>query len=371
MGRRISLAAAAGLAVFLVLAPTAAASPPTISYSIDGVAGANGWYRGSSHGSNVVLRWVVSGDTLNTDCLPFVTILGPTAGTTRTCWAENADGRTTAVTRVIKIDADPPTGVGVSPARPPDFKGWYNHPLPVSWRGSDATSGIATCSSINYTGPGGPGIVVVGRCADNAGNATSVGLRINYDSTPPTLGSPSIASSIDAHVIRWSSSSGDRIVIRRSARGSKARSTVFRGSGSRFVDKRIHPDLEYLYSIRAFDQAGNASPNVSVAGLPKVLTLQKLHYVPRVAPKPILQWKRSSGATYYNVQLFRGSKRVMAAWPLRHQLGLPTTWRWAGHRYRLRPGLYRWYVWAGLGARSFAQYRAIGSAKFIVPKRSR
>jgi hypothetical protein len=232
-------------------------------------------------------------------------------------------------------------------------------------------SGIASCSSVNYTGPGGPGVVLGGGCTDKAGNTTSVGLAINYDATPPTLGKVSVADSVDAHVLRWSSSPGDRIVIRRSARGSKTRTTVFRGSKSRFVDTRARPDLEYVYSIQAFDQAGNASKNVSVAGLPKVLTLEKLRYVPRVAPRPILQWGRKPGAAYYHVQLFRGSRRVLAAWPTAHRLGLPAAWRWGGNRYRLRPGHYRWYVWAGVGPRSFAQYRTIGSAAFIVPKHSR
>jgi hypothetical protein len=369
MGRVISVVVAAGVAVFLVLAPTAAASTPTISASIDGIAGTNGWYRGSSHGNNVVLHWLVS-NADDTNCVVVVTVPGPTTGTTKTCWAKNVEGTTTAV-RVIKIDRDPPTVTAVRPARRPDFRGWYNHPLPVTWSGSDATSGIASCSSVNYTGPAGAGVVVRGGCTDKAGNTASAGLAINYDATPPALGKVSVADSVDSHVLRWSSSPGDRIVIRRSARGNKARTTVFRGSKSRFVDTRARPDLEYVYSIRAFDQAGNASKNVSVAGLPKVLTLEKLRYVPRAAPKPILEWKRSAGAGYYHVQLFRGSRRVLAAWPTVHRLGLPAAWRWGGHRYRLRPGHYRWYVWAGLGARSFAHYRAIGSAKFIVPKHSR
>jgi hypothetical protein len=121
--------------------------------------------------------------------------------------------------------------------------------------------------------------------------------------------------------------------------------------------------------VQTVDQAGNASAKISVAALAKVLTLRKLPYVPRVAPKPILRWARKRGAAYYHVQLFRGSKRILASWPAAHQLGLPTVWRWSGHRYRLAPGRYRWYVWEGLGARSFARYRTIGSAQFIVPKR--
>src|ERR1700751_4277106 len=100
------------LAFFLMLAGTASASPPTISYSIDGIAGSNGWYRGSTHGDNVVVRWSVSSDATSTTCLAAVTVPGPTAGTTQTCTATDGLGAsTTVVTGEIKIDATPPTGV--------------------------------------------------------------------------------------------------------------------------------------------------------------------------------------------------------------------------------------------------------------------
>ena len=101
-------AAALGLALVLLFATSAAASTPTISYSIDGIVGTNGWYRGSSHGNNVVVHWSVSLNATSTSCLAAVTVPGPTGGKTLTCWAQNGDGRVTAVTRVIKIDATPP-----------------------------------------------------------------------------------------------------------------------------------------------------------------------------------------------------------------------------------------------------------------------
>ncbi|HET7555949.1 MAG TPA: hypothetical protein VFJ75_09890, partial [Gaiellaceae bacterium] len=96
--------------------------------------------------------------------------------------------------------------------------------------------------------------------------------------------------------------------------------------------------------------------------------MRRLPYVPRVAEQPILRWPAVRGARYYNVQLYRGSKRVYAAWPTTNQLGLPEAWRWSGKKHRLGPGRYRWYVWAGFGARSFARYRAVGSAQFVVPR---
>jgi hypothetical protein len=361
---------AATLAVALVLVPTSAASAPTITYTIDGIAGTNGWYRGSSHGNNVILHWHVSGAT-SSNCVTDITIPGPTTGHPETCTAWNGPDSTT-VNTVIKIDAAPPTGVSLHIARPPDHKGWYNHPVGVAWSGSDATSGIASCTGVNYSGPEGAGVVVRGGCTDKAGNTTSSSVAIDYDATPPAFSGVSAGSASGANVIRWKSSEPTaRIVLRRTARASRRHVVLFAGHGSSFVDRRVEAGIEYVYTLRAVDQAGNRSDNETVVGLPKVLTLRRLPYVPRAAPKPILLWQRVGKARYYNVQLFRGSKRVLAVWPGTHQFGVPKAWKWNGHRQRLVPGLYRWYVWAGFGQRSLAQYRVVGSAQFIVPRHAK
>src|SRR5207245_2548131 len=56
-----ALALVAGLALALTPADSAADSGGvSISYSIDGIAGTNGWYRGSTHGNFVVLKWFVT-----------------------------------------------------------------------------------------------------------------------------------------------------------------------------------------------------------------------------------------------------------------------------------------------------------------------
>ena len=359
---------AAALSV-LIVTGTAAASPPTISYTIEGNLGNNGWYQGSVYGDNVVLHWNVTGET-DTNCVGGTTIPGPTTGSTATCWAKNPDGTTTAVTAPIKIDNTPPTSVGAGLSRGPDFNGWYNHPVGIVWGGSDATSGIAGCSSVTYSGPDGAGVVVPGGCTDVAGNSTSAPVTINYDATPPALSRLSVSSTATADVVHWTTTSPtDRVVVRRSARGSKKRVTVFGGSGrSRLVDRGIKPGVEYEYSIQSVDQAGNAARPMSLAAPPKVIVLGATSYVPTAAPKPILRWPRVRGARYYHVQLFRGSKRILAAWPQTHELGLPEAWRWAGHRHRLAAGRYRWYVWAGLGARALADYRSIGSGQFTIPR---
>jgi hypothetical protein len=366
---RSTAAAAFGLALLLLFATSAAASTPTVSYSIDGIAGTNGWYRGSTHGDNVVVHWSVSLNATSTNCLAAVTVPGPTGGTTLSCWAQNSDGRATAVTRLLKIDATPPTGVTAHLSRAPDFNGWYNHPVTIRWSGTDATSGLASCTSGTYRGPDSGAATINGGCVDRAGNSGGRQVRLAYDATPPMLRKVTEQSTAAADVLQWESSSApDRIVVRRTARGKKAHKTVFNGSGGGFTDRKIRPGTQYVYSVQSFDQAGNASRAVSLTAPLKILRLQKMPFVPIVAPNPTLRWQRIGGAAYYNVQLFRGSKRIYAAWPTMHQVGLPMTWKWSGHRFRLSPGRYRWYVWAGFGARRSAQYRIVGSARFVVPR---
>jgi hypothetical protein len=358
----------------LLAAPISADPSPTASYTITGISGTNSWYRGSSGGNYVVLHWSVQdpgGVIVSTSgCEAAIKINGPTTGANQTCTASLAGGGSVSwKTNAIKIDADPPVGVSPSLARGADFNGWYNHPVGISWSGSDATSGIATCSSVTYGGPDGAN-AVGGGCTDNAGNAASSPVGISYDGTAPVLSRVTITSGAVADVLRWtSSSSSDLAVVQRSARGNKEQPIVFRGTGSSFADKKIQHSLEYSYSLQTSDQAGNTSRKISLRALPKVLTLRKLPYVPRASSKPILRWDAVRRASYYHLQLFRGSKRIFAAWPVKNELGLPAAWKWSGHRYRLGPGHYRWYVWAGLGRRSFAHYKAVGSARFIVPRR--
>lgn len=364
---RSTTAAALGLALLLLFATTAAASTPTISYSIDGVSGTNGWYRGSTHGDNVVVHWSVSLDATSTNCLAAITVPGPTGGTTLSCWAQNSDGRASAVTREIKIDATPPT-VTAHLSRRPDFHGWYDHPVTLHWTGADATSGIASCTKVTYKGPDNGAAAVNGGCTDRAGNSTNSPVPLAYDATPPTLRKVREQTTAAGAALSWeSTSTSDRIVVRRAVRGHKKHSTMFDGSGAGFADKTTHPGTQYVYFVQSFDEAGNASRVVPVVSQVKILALRKSRYLPIAAANPVLRWRRIGGADYYNVQLYRGSKRIYSAWPTGRQIGLQTGWNWSGHHYSLSPGPYRWFVWAGFGPRRLAQYHIVGSTRFVVP----
>src|SRR5205085_7342392 len=86
----------------------------------------------------------------------------------------------------LKYDATPPS-VNASPARDADAGGWYNHPVSVSFGGSDATSGVDACTSASYGGPDTSGTTISGNCNDKAGNTSSGSLTLQYDSTSPIV----------------------------------------------------------------------------------------------------------------------------------------------------------------------------------------
>jgi hypothetical protein len=362
------------LGVALALVPASSGdSSVSISYSIDGIAGTNSWYRGSTHGNFVVLKWVVSdpnSQVIDTSgCQAAVQIPGPQTGTSRTCVVTVTGGGTVSkTTETIKIDADPPTGVAAGASRAPDANGWYNHPVVIGWHGSDATSGIAGCTSLTFPGPGLDPASLGGACADNAGNTASASYSLPYDATPPVVSRMSVTSGDRHDIVRWRSTSpGDVAVVKRVARGSKKERIVFQGAAGSFTDRSIRNGVEYRYSVQTFDQAANASVSVSKLAFPRVVTYGGT-WVPRTPGAPILVWRRLARASYYHVQLFRNGRRILAAWPQKTRLTLRPRWTWNNRRYRLSPGRYGWYVWAGLGPRGAARYKPLGRATFIVTR---
>ena len=58
-----------------------------------------------------------------------------------------------------------------------------------------------------------------------------------------------------------------------------------------------------------------------------------------------LAWAPASGAVGYEVQLFRGARRVLLMRTSRPSLQLGSSWRYEGRLVRRQGGTYRWYVW--------------------------
>jgi hypothetical protein len=351
-----------------------AADTAQITYSVTGIVGTNGWFQGSTGGDYVVVHWTVNipGDQIqnSTGCeLGGVRVDGPTTGTPKTCTVTLIDNsQVSKTTSPLKIDNQPPTSLSASAARSPDSNGWYNHAVGINWSGTDATSGVAACTSLTYSGPDSGAAGVSGGCTDVAGNSSSTSFGFEYDATPPKLSAVSVQSTDGQNIVRWKSSSpDDAAAITRVARGSQSERSLFSGAGASFVDKKIQDGVEYRYSVHTYDQAGNSSAVRKVLALPKVVSLGKIGYTPRAAAQPILSWPARPGASYYHVQLFRNGKRILAAWPLTTQLSLHARWQWAGRRYRLAPAQYAWFAWAGFGARAAAHYKLLGHSTFIVP----
>ena len=55
----------------------------------------------------------------------------------------------------MRYDATRPEATGAALDRAPDHGEWYTKPVTVTFAGSDSTSGIASCTSVNYSGPDG------------------------------------------------------------------------------------------------------------------------------------------------------------------------------------------------------------------------
>jgi large repetitive protein len=160
---------------------------PSVTYTLSGTAGDNGWFR-----SDVSIHWVVEptqGLINTTGCEPAVLVPGDTGGATRTCRAEWSDGTTIIRTTspAIKIDETAPTDVAGAPGRVPDSNGWYNDAVTVRFSGTDAMSGIASCTSTTYDSPDGADKSIPGSCRDNAGNVTASNFAIDFDATAPGL----------------------------------------------------------------------------------------------------------------------------------------------------------------------------------------
>ena len=134
----------------------------------------------------------------------------------------------------------------------------------------------------------------------------------------------------------------------------------------------------HRFEVRAIDGAGNADGTPSLHGwtigaavVRTVSALSSPAAGARVTRPPQLRWRRVARARYYNVQVYRGSRKVLTAWPTRTRLQLAARWRYLGRTQSLVTGSYRWYVWPGYGAPSARRYgQLLGQSTFVVARRS-
>jgi len=267
----------------------------------------------------------------------------------------------------LRYDATAPDITGATPSRPPDHDGWYNRPVSWGFQATDPVSGIAECPPILYDGPAGPAATLTGSCRDRAGNVATRVFPFPYDATapaPPVLSARPRDRAVRVRV--RVDPDVQLIVVRRTPGRRKARgSMLYRGRPKGFIDRRVRNGRKYRYAVTAIDQAGNrARSRVVSAPGPRLLAPAPGAALRR---RPLLDWTPVRRARYYNLQLYRGDRKVLTAWPRQSRLQLRKRWRFAGRTRRLVPGTYRWAVWPGYGSPAAARFGArIGRRSFVI-----
>ena len=138
------------------------------------------------------------------------------------------------------------------------MNGWYNHPVGVSFAGSDATSGLAGCSTTTYSGPDSGNASVAGTCTDNAGNVGNATMgSVRRDPAERREGDreawrPKRPAGLD-DLARHAGRAGDALP------GLRPSKLIYRGAASSFRDKGLRPGVKYKYTVTAFDPAGNSA----------------------------------------------------------------------------------------------------------------
>jgi hypothetical protein len=139
----------------------------------------------------------------------------------------------------------------------------------------------------------------------------------------------------------------------------------------------------HSFEVRAVDAAGNVDPTPAIhrwtvirPAARRTSKAASALLAPRagarVTSPPLLRWRRTPRASYYNVQLYRGSVKVLSAWPTTTRLHLKARWRYLGRARRLTAGTYRWLVWPGFGKPAQGRYgKPLGGSTFRVVSRGR
>lgn len=330
-------------------------------------ANCDGW-----HTTSVTLYWsspagYVPADLTGNDCSSPHPLDTDTTGTKISCavWDGVSFATITGQDVTIRIDKTPPTVTGFTPDRQPDHDGWFNHPVGLQFTGTDATSQIAGCDLVAFSGPEGANASATGGCRDNAGNASTSTFPIKYDATPPMVAALPATTAVGLTTLNWTTSA-DTVqtrIDRSPGIGGAPESEIYSGPDHMFTDSGVTGGTTYRYTLTATDQAANAAAtSIDVAA--------KRPAVPkRAAQPPRLRWRRVKGADYYNMQLYRGNRKVLSVWPRLNRFQLRRNWTFRGHKRKLAPGTYHWYVWPGFGRRAHHRYgKLISHRRFTIPE---
>jgi hypothetical protein len=356
-------------------------TPPSVSASLSRGPDADPWYRqpvgfAASGGDNLSGIASCSSGTYG----------GPDVrgGSIAVGCSDNA-GNSGSQGLGINYDATPPSVTGVSPARPPDANGWYNHSVGIAFAGTDATSGVASCTNVTYEGPDNADATVNGSCTDAAGNTGGGGsFALKFDSTPPSLTNVQVEAGDNLAKLSWTASPDTKSIelVRTPGPSGSDSGVIFSGLASGYEDTSVANRIKYAYTITAFDEAANKTVE-TISVIPAALLYSPARGAVVKAP-PLLAWKKVPRASYYNVQVYFGAsglavrrvlsvrvsgRKVLSVWPVQPRYRLRKQWVFKQKRYKLVRGRYTWYVWPAFGKRAARNYgKLLGKSEFIVSR---
>jgi hypothetical protein len=349
-----------------------------------------GWYN-----RNLAVAFSGSDGTSGVATCESPSYAGPdssTASVSGTC-TDRAGNTSSPLGFGLKYDETAPKVTGAQAERPPNQALWYVEPVRFDFTGFDATSGVADCPSVEYSGPDGPAAEVIGECRDHADNTSQEAFPLRFDGNPPEVTDLRLAAGNRRLDLSWQTTADVESVqvVRSPGIGADGSTVVFGGPGTAFVDERVDNGVSYAYRVTVRDIAGNTASR-TVTGVPTAPAAAAL--TPLLSPPipvtrpgarrliaplpgasvplghpPLLQWTPVRRARYYNLQLFRAGRKQLTAWPRGPRYQLQRRWTFAGTSRRLAPGQYRWMVWPGFGPRSKANYgKLIGRSTFVVKR---
>lgn len=327
---------------------------------------------GSWQATNVRLEWQVQVAGADSTAGCELSTITQEGSVPKTCTASSlSTGPLVSTVATIRIDKTVPTVTAAAPGARPNALGWQTSPFDVVFQGSDAstantTSGIAACTAISYSGPDTSNGSISGTCRDRAGNVSApLAYPFKYDATPPALGPLNANADDRAVTLRWTRSEAAIEITRTPGIAHQATSVVYRGPARSFLDRKVRNGTTYQYRATVTDAAGHATTQ-AISAKPTRGLLEPANGA-RVAGAPKLTWTQIRNADYYNLQVYRGGRKVLSVWPKTTAFALRSSWRFQGDRFWLTPGTYRVFVWPGFGAFAKQRYgRIVGSRSFVV-----
>ena len=154
-------------------------------------------------------------------------------------------------------------------------------------------------------------------------------------------------------------------IWRKRAGSSTWRRLADRVDTALFRDSTVSNHVRYLYRIRSFDIAGNASAPAGASAWPTPILRPRYDAI--VHSAPLVDWRGVRKATYYNMQVWRDGRKLLSVWPAASQYRLRSSWTFLGRRHLLAGGRVTVYLWAGFGSKAAARYGPLyGQTRFTL-----